>query len=248
MSTASFDWTPAAARAASLEVYLLGTVDFDAAIALQERLVYEISGRADQQGVLLLCEHPPVISMGREASRSHVIADPHDLAACEIDVRWVARGGGAFVHAPGQLAVYPILPLDRLGCGLMSLRERLEVAVADTCRDVLMTVKRTIDSPGVWCRGGQLASFGAAVKSWVSYHGAYLNVSPDHSFLSMVESSPVGERLTSLEAQLKRRVPMHRVRESVIQNVASAFDYDRFHIYTGHPLLKRTSRKVCQHA
>ena len=96
--------------------------------------------------------------------------------------------------------------------------------------------------------GGQLASFGAAVKNWVSYHGAFLNVSPDHSFLSMVESSPVGERMTSLEAQLKRPIPMHRIRESVIQNISRSFSYERFHVYTGHPLLKRTTRKVCQHA
>lgn len=248
MSSPLLNTTSAAAHAASLEVYLLGMVELDAAIALQERLVYEISGRADRQGVLLLCEHPPVISMGREASRSHVLADPHDLEACEMDVRWVARGGGAFVHAPGQLAVYPILPLDRLDCGLMSFRESVEVAIAETCRDVMMTVKRTSDSPGVWCRGGQLASFGAAVKNWVSYHGAFLNVSPDHSFLSMVESSPVGERMTSLEAQLKRPIPMHRIRESVIQNISRSFSYERFHVYTGHPLLKRTTRKVCQHA
>ncbi len=231
-----------------LEVHLLGLVDYDAAISLQERLVFEIGGRCDTQGILLLYEHPPAISVGRDGSRSHILAEPHDQNACAIDVRWTARGGGAFIHAPGQLAVSPILPLDRLGCGLMEYRHRLEEALVAACRDVKVTAKRADNAPGLWCRGGQLASFGAAVKNWTTYHGAYLNVSPDPGFLAMVESSPPGERLTSLESQLRRPVAMHKVREAVVRHVAASFGYERIHIYTDHPLLKRTTRKVCLHA
>jgi len=233
---------------ASLEVHLLGLVDYDAMLGLQERLVFEISGRVDAQGVLLLCEHPPSITVGREGSRSQILADAHDLEACQIGVRWIARGGGAFIHAPGQLAVYPILPLDRLDCGLMQYRHRLEEALLAACRDVKVSAKQAENAPGLWCRGGQLATFGAAVKRWTTYHGTYLNVSTDPGFLQMVESSPVGERLTSLESQLQRPVKMHKVRESVIHHFADVFRYDRIHLYTDHPLLKRTTRKVCLHA
>ncbi|MBX3436447.1 MAG: hypothetical protein KF861_03080 [Planctomycetaceae bacterium] len=236
------------ATSSSLEVYLLGMVDLDAALGLQERLVFDTSGRCDTQGTLLLCEHPPVISIGREGSRSQVLADPHELDASEIDVRWMARGGGAIVHAAGQLAVYPILPLDRLGCGLADFRRRLEESLIGACREMQVPVKRSDNAPGLWCRGGQLACFGAAIKNWTTYHGAYLNVSTDPGFLKMVDSSPPGERLTSLESQLQRPVPMHRVREAVMRHVAANFGYELTHVYTGHPLLQRTIRKVCLHA
>jgi lipoyl(octanoyl) transferase len=236
------------AAAAALEVRLLGLVDFDAALALQERLVYELSGRDDAQGALLLCEHPPLITLGREASAAQVTADPDNLRACEIDVRWIARGGGAVVHAPGQLAVYPILPLQRLGLGLNEFRTRLEESAVATCRDVRVPAKRRASEPGLWSRCGQVAYFGAAVKSWISYHGLFLNVDPDPSFLSLVSGSADGERPTSLQALLLRPVSMAGVRESMVRHVANRFGYERFHIYTGHPWLRRTTQKVCQHA
>jgi lipoate-protein ligase B len=234
--------------ASSLEVHLLGVVDYDAALRLQEQLVFDVSGRTDTQGTLLLCEHPPGISIGREGSRAHILADVHDLEACELDVRWIARGGGVFVHAPGQLAVYPILPLDRLSMGLAQYRDRVEEALLLTCRDLRVPATQAVEAPGLWCRGGQLASFGVAVKGWTTYHGAYLNVATDPSFLSMVESSPVGERLTSLQSQLRRPVRMHKVREAVVRYLAAGLGYERMHVYTGHPLLKRTMQKVCLHA
>jgi lipoyl(octanoyl) transferase len=229
----------------SLEVHLLGLVDYDAALALQERLVYEISGRLDTQGVLLLCEHPPLISIGRQGSHSHVLASANDLRACQMDVRWVARGGGAAVHAIGQLCIKPILPLDRLQMDVSEFRLRLETALVAACRDQSVPAKRLPDTPGVWCRGGQLASFGAAVKYGTTLHGAVLNVDPDPGFLKMVDSSPAGERLTSLQVQRGRRIEMTSVRTSVIRHLSCAFGYERVHVYTSHPLLQRTTQRVC---
>ncbi|MGH7199105.1 MAG: lipoyl protein ligase domain-containing protein, partial [Planctomycetaceae bacterium] len=126
---------------AALEVYLLGLVEFDAAQFLQERLVFEISGRSDRQGALLLCEHPPMITIGREGSRAHVQVDEHDLTARQIEVHWVGRGGGAVAHAPGQLAAYPVLPLDRLGLGLAEYRRRLEQGLLDVCGELHLSAR-----------------------------------------------------------------------------------------------------------
>ena len=232
----------------SLEVHLLGLVEYRAAQSLQQRLVYEVSGRSDTLGILLLCEHPPLITIGREGSRQNVLAGQHDLDACEIPVRWVARGGGAILHASGQLAVSLILPLNRLGIGAGDFRERVEEALLETCREMQVPAKRSPGATGLWSRGGQLAGFGAAVNNGTSSHGAYLNVNPDPSFLRMVESSPPGERITSVEAQRGRRIDMSQVREAVIRHLAREFGYTRTHLYTSHPLLKRTTKQVCQHA
>jgi lipoyl(octanoyl) transferase len=235
------------AEAAALEVHLLGLVDFDAALTLQERLVFEISGREDRQGALLLCEHPPLITLGREASIADVLADETDVRSAGIEIRWISRGGGAVVHAPGQLAVYPLLPLDRLGIGLAEYRRRLEDAMIAVCRDQRIPARRRAGEPGLGSRAGQVGYFGASVKSWVSSHGFYLNVDPEPGFLRLVRTNPAGERSTSLQAQRVRRTSMASVRESAIRHVVEHFGYGRFHVYTGHPLLKRSSRRVCLH-
>jgi len=259
----------------SLDVHLLGTVDFDAALTLQKHLVYEISGRNDRFGTLLLCEHPPTITVGREGSRSDVLVDQRELTSRNLDVHWLNRGGGVLMHGPGQLAVYPVLPLDRLECGLAEYRRRMLAAVTATARELRVptygvgvqpsgcpgvrpsAVECTTGqaeawtptgSPGVACRCGQFAFLGAAVKSWVSYHGLFVNVSPRLDLMRLVRSTPAGSRITSLAVQRGRPTSMHSVRESLVRHIADQFQYTRFHVHTGHPLLKRERRKVYAYA
>ena len=117
MSTDPTIWTERARSSDALQVHMLGTVDFDAAAFLQDRLVFELSGRNDRMGGVLVCEHPPLVTVGREGGREDLPPAIHELVSRGLEVRWVNRGGGVVVHAPGQLAIYPMLPLDRLVIG-----------------------------------------------------------------------------------------------------------------------------------
>lgn len=226
---------------ASLEVYLLGLVDYDSARVLQDRLVYELSGREDTQGALLVCEHPPLITVGREGSSAHILCESDELRARHMEIQWVNRGGGCFVHVPGQLAIYPILPLQRKGIGLDTLRDVVENATISLCSDMKVQARRNREIPGVWGRTGQLAHFGMAVKSWVSYHGLFLNVSPSLDWMRLVSSNPES-RTSSLTVERQRAVAMSSVREGMIRRLAAGLNYQRFHLYSGHPLLHRTKK------
>jgi len=226
-----------------LEVHLLGLVDFDSALALQERLAFELGEEHSPDAVLLIAEHPPAITLGRDAASSQVLADVETLARREIPVRWTGRGGPAVSHAPGQLAIYPILPLDRLGLGLDEFRVRLESAIVDVCHELRVAAKRQPSEPGVWTRYGQVAMFGAAVRSWTTMHGIFLNVTIDPQFLKLVASTP-GERSTSLQALRLAPVSMNQVRESVVRHVAARFEFPNVHTSAGHPLLRRTIRRI----
>ncbi|MSR57059.1 MAG: lipoyl(octanoyl) transferase [Planctomycetaceae bacterium] len=227
-------------REPALEVHLLGLVDFDSCLALQELLTTQIAAGTDGHGSLLICEHPPLVTVGREGSRDHILCPPEELTSRQMEVRWMNRGGGCVVHVPGQLAVYPILPLDRRGLGLAAYRERLEQAVIDTCGELRVAAWREPDTAGVWSRGGQLAQVGVTVRSWVSSHGLFLNVNPRMDALRLVRS--VTGRLTSLAAERRTPTAMSAVRESLIRRLAARLDYDRYHLSTGHPLLRRTRR------
>lgn len=232
---------------AALQIYLLGVVDFESCLKLQQHLVYDLSGRTDRQGTVLICEHPPLITIGREGSRAHLRCEPRDLEAREIDVRWLNRGGGCLVHVPGQLAIYPILPLQRIGMGLANYRQALETALLGVCEEARIAAWQQASDPGIWCRSGQIGFLGAAVKSWISYHGAFLNVAPDLDWMRLCDVNSLGRRSSSLSVERLRPTSMHGVRESVARLLAKACGYHRYHIYTGHPLLRRT-KKVIEYA
>lgn len=230
--------------AAALEVYLLGVVDFDAALFLQERLVYELSGRDDSGGALLICEHPPLVTVGREGSPAHLRVDRPELRARQLDLRWVNRGGGCVVHGPGQLAVYPIVPLWRLNIRPADYPPRLLEAVIDVSGELRVPAWPSEDGRGVCCRLGRFAEIGAAVKSDIAYHGMFVNVAPAMDLVRLVDSGPRAQRLASLAAGRGRAMEMGAVRESLIRHLAAQLGYSRTHVYTGHPLLRRTVRRV----
>lgn len=227
---------------ASLEVHLLGTVDFEAALFLQERVVYELSGRDDAQGALLICEHPPLVTVGREGSRAHLRCSDEELRARMLDVRWLNRGGGCIVHVPGQLAVYPILPLARLNLGVSAHRRTLEQGVIDACREQRVMTHRTDEQPGVFCRTGQIAHIGLAMKSGISYHGLFLNVSPILSWSRLAQAGDDARQITSLQRERTGPIAVGAVRESLIRHLSAGWGYQRHHVYTGHHLLRRTRK------
>src|SRR5262245_42392613 len=125
---------PASSAEMALQAYLLGAVDFDDALRLQRRLHYDITGdRA--QAALLLCEHPPLITVRRQGSRSHIFWEQEDLNVREWPLRWVNRGGGCWLHLPGQLALYAMVPLEPLGLDIPAFQVRLARAIANVLDD-----------------------------------------------------------------------------------------------------------------
>ena len=146
-STADSIWTSPTRASDALDVYLLGRVDFDAAMFLQERMINEVQQRSDRYGTLLVCEHPPLVSIGRDGTMSDLLAEPEEFTAREIPVRRANRGGGTLVHAPGQIAAYLILPLDRLGIGVAEYQQRLIGALFQTAKEQRVTAQPTTEPP-----------------------------------------------------------------------------------------------------
>ncbi|HVX61892.1 MAG TPA: hypothetical protein VHC19_14850 [Pirellulales bacterium] len=223
----------------AVEAYLLGTVDFDTCLALQQRLVYETGGRSDGQISLLICEHPLSVTVGRQGSRAHLRLDERELRSRRIDVRWVNRGGGCLIHAPGQLAIYPIVPLERHGFTVGEYLSRLQAGILKALADMRFQGVTRPASEGIWGRAGQVAFFGAAVKNGISYYGAYINVAPATNLFRWVESDPEQHSpMSSLLIERQQPVRMSGMREATVRRLAEALGCERYHLYTGHPLLR----------
>jgi lipoyl(octanoyl) transferase len=263
-------------NAPALEAFLLGHIAFDQALELQLRLIEQCRNRDDGQIILLLCEHPPIITVGRGGSPGDVAMHNNLVRNRQIEVRWVNRGGGCFVHCTGQLAIYPIIPLRWHGFSVGQFLERFQAGIFETLGDLnvrsciapetLVSNKEptAVGEPcpipsadqnaavpgaagrlGIWGRTGQLATIGVAVRHWVTYYGAYLNVCPPTGLLRLVKSDPLGQTMmSSLVAEHCGSVRMPTVRAALIQRLAQTFGCDRYHLYTGHPMLRKSAVRM----
>ncbi len=118
-------------------------------------------------------EHPPVFTMGLNASEEHLLA-PGDIPVVQID-----RGGQVTYHGPGQLMVYPLIDIKRANIGVRKLVTALEQSVVDLAAEHEVSAAARADAPGVYVNGDKLASVGLRIRRGASFHGMALNVDVD---------------------------------------------------------------------
>lgn len=225
-----------------LEVYMLGLVDFLEVQQLQRRLVYELGETGG--GALVLCEHPPTISIGRTGSRAHIVLDDVALRGMGVKVHYVNRGDGCVLHLPGQLAAYLALPLGPLGLNVQDHVDRLYATILATLDEFDLRGVLRADRHGVFIGQARVATVGVAVNRWIAYHGLTLNVGPYLELFEMLNEPGPGDgkaplRQTSMEAQRQRQAPMAKVREAMLRHVEASFGLRQHHIYTNHPQVGR---------
>jgi lipoyl(octanoyl) transferase len=149
----------------------LGTMEFQEAYALQERLAAEVfAGSAEE--TLLLLEHPPVYTIGSGGSEANIL--DKSVTALRIN-----RGGDVTWHGPGQLVGYPIVNLARRRRDLHRYLRFLEELLIAVAGDFRVEAWRLPGRTGIWTEEGKLASIGVGVRRWVTMHGFALNVAPD---------------------------------------------------------------------
>ena len=169
----------------------LGLVEYEPTWRGMQR--YTDERGPDTPDEIWFLEHPPVYTLGMNASREHLLA-PGDIPVVQID-----RGGQVTYHGPGQLVVYPLLDLARLGMGVRQLVTALEQAVVDTVATWGIEAVPRRDAPGVYVEGRKLASLGLRIRRDCSYHGLALNVSLDLEPFSRINPCGyAGMQVTSL--------------------------------------------------
>jgi lipoyl(octanoyl) transferase len=219
-----------------VHIHLLGRVDYEDCLTLQRRLAYDALTRADGRIVVLVCEHPPQITIGRSGSREHVRLTGTELAARQLAIRYVGRGGGAILHAPGQLAVYPIVPLNWHGWTVGDYLRRLQRGLAELLIEFKIQPTAVSGSFALAARSGVLAAIGVSVRQGITTHGAYFNVNPELRDFGRVEVSP-GRTMSSLLSHRALPTKMTKVRAALVSHLADALLLERYHLHTGHPFL-----------
>jgi lipoyl(octanoyl) transferase len=187
----------------ALLVERLGLVPYADALELQRRVARARIAGDVSEDVLLLVEHPPVITLGRSAKAGHLLASPELLSARGVELFEVERGGDVTFHGPGQLVGYPIVDLKRHKRDLHWYLRQVEQALIDALAVLGLPAERNPGLTGVWTSGRKIASIGVHARDWVTWHGFALNVTTDlASFDLMVPCGIQAVTMTSVDREL----------------------------------------------
>ncbi len=188
----------------------LGMIGYAEAYALQKRFVAARKAGA-MEDVLLLCEHPHVITLGRSGKRENLLASEHVLRQKGVEFHATNRGGDITYHGPGQVVGYPILNLGAIRRDVVWYVRMLEEAMIRATAEFGITAERVAGKTGIWVRAGnteeKLAAIGVHISRWVTSHGFAYNVSTDLRNFDLIVPCGIADRkATSLEKLLGRNV------------------------------------------
>lgn len=217
-----------------IKVLQLGTLDYATALRLQQKLVaLRKEGRIDD--VLLLLEHTPVITMGRNANSTNILASPGQLASRGVEVFECDRGGDVTFHGPGQLVGYPIFDLHglpssdprRKSLGPVEFVRKLEEILIRSCAAFDIACQRVPGLTGVWTKQAEpakIAAIGVHISRGVTSHGFALNVNTDLDYFNLIIPCGISAKpVTSIQQQLGREVALAEVVRIVSRNCGEVF-------------------------
>jgi len=208
----------------------LGLIGYAEACALQKQLV--AARKADAiADVLLLCEHPHVITLGRNGKRENLLASDRVLRQKGVELYATDRGGDITYHGPGQIVVYPILNLAAIRRDVGWYVRMLEEVMIRASADFGITAERIAGKTGVWVRTSlsedKLGAIGVHLSRWVTSHGFAYNVSTDlRNFDLIVPCGIVDRKATSLEKLLERRMELGPVADRLTKRFAEVFSLE----------------------
>ena len=205
----------------------LGLLGYQPAWDLQRRLVAARKAGAVPD-VLLLCEHPHVITLGRNGKREHLHASDQLLRQMSVEFHHTDRGGDITYHGPGQLVGYPILNLAEIRRDVVWYVRQLEEAMIRATADLGIVATRKAGMTGVWVDlpGGEekLAAIGVHISRWVTSHGFAYNVATDLRYFDLIVPCGIADkRPTSLERLTGRAVTVSDVEPRIVEKFGEVF-------------------------
>ena len=190
-----------------INVVYLGRLDYSTALGLQQTIVELVKGKRASHTLLLL-EHPPVITLGRNAGPQNILASRDFLAGRGVEMAETNRGGDVTFHGPGQLVGYPIFDLRAFSprMGAVDFVRKIEEVLIRTCGDLGVVTRRIKGLTGVWTESdnpAKIAAIGIHISRSVTSHGFALNVSTELDYFKLIVPCGISDKpVTSLDQQL----------------------------------------------
>jgi lipoyl(octanoyl) transferase len=215
----------------------LGTIEYGECWERQRELfdglvAQKVAGTGDpsKAGYLIVCEHPPVYTIGKSGRDGNLLVSEAFLRERGAALFHIDRGGDITFHGPGQMVVYPILDLERLGMGLRNYIEAMEQAVMDALEELDITGTRIAGKTGVWlsdcCGERKICAIGVRSSRYITMHGLALNVSTDLGWFGLINPCGfTGGKVTSVDAERGRKTDMESVKRLLIAGLEKNMNF-----------------------
>ena len=202
----------------------LGRKNYETVLTMQKDL-QEQRIKGDIPDTLILVEHEPVYTLGKNANRDHLLQSRDK----SIEVFNIGRGGDVTFHGPGQLVGYPILDLRNYKKSVSWYMRRLEELIIKVLKEFDIKGSRKKGLTGVWVNNKKIAAQGVRISRWVTMHGFSINVCPQLSYYDgIIPCGILNYEVTSMEKCLKKRLSMEKIKNAVSRTFLNLFNRENF--------------------
>ncbi|KAA3635245.1 MAG: lipoyl(octanoyl) transferase [Calditrichaeota bacterium] len=197
-------------------VLRLGKVSYERTLGWQRSLV-KLRKDGMARDTLILVEHPPVITVGKDGHKEN-------YESLDIKPFFIERGGDVTYHGPGQLVAYFICNLSRRGKDMHLFMDKIQETIIEALKEYGIEARKDSDNTGVWVDDKKIASVGVAVKNWITFHGVAININTDLTEFTKI--NPCGlsaEVMTSLQKLTGKKVPLDEFGAILLQKFTKIF-------------------------
>ena len=205
------------------KLFDLGTMDYKQAWDFQGKVFGQIKN-SYFDSALILCQHYPVITLGRQAKQENIKVPPSELQKMGIDMYKIERGGDVTYHGPGQLTAYPVLDLGSFKKDIHLFLRQLEESTIKFLSVFGVKGLRRKGLTGVWIGKEKIASIGIAIKNWITFHGVSINLKKnDLDNFGLIRPCGMDIKMTSLETIMGENIEIGYAKEIFINEFKDEF-------------------------
>jgi len=202
----------------------LGKISYKKAYHLQKRSLEELKLGLSNEA-LIICEHFPVITLGRSGNINNLLCDPNSLNAKGVDFFKIDRGGDITAHELGQLTIYPVFDLKmRKHQDIHVFLNNLQHVILNTLREFSLRAHVVQDKRGVWAGSKKIASIGIGISHWITYHGLTINVNNNLKIFSYIRPCGMDVEMTSVAKELGYSVDFNVFKHKLMDNFCKVFN------------------------
>ena len=209
-----------------LTLVSLGRMKFKPVWDIQKRLI-DLRYENKIPDCLIVCEHEPVITMGRGTDKGNLLVSKESLQKKGVDIFEIERGGDITFHGPGQIILYPIVNLQYREKDTHKYLRDLESVVIDALSKINLKAGIKKGLTGIWVDDHKIGAIGVAVSKWITYHGMALNVNTDLDYFKLINPCGITEYpVGSISGLLNNNINLKQVSEFLVDSFVKHFSYD----------------------